>query len=234
MRLTGGNVAVRGAPSAWLNTWTAMHIGGTGSLAGIITPAVGGAAELANNLYLDNAGWKYIVADYGSMFEQYNGAFTFYGAVAGGAPGAAATLLTRMTISNTGLVGIGRTSTTHLLEVNGNIFANGGGGSGQYGQIHLYDFQTNYTNRIDCIHGSLSFYTGTGPTLGMTLDLTQNLTVAGGFGCNGASAQSAYASGGAVYPGFGTVGAASSADWTAFVTLVANMRTALVNNGIMS
>jgi hypothetical protein len=54
------------------------------------------------------------------------------------------------------------------------------------------------------------------------------------FGCNSATPQAAYASGGAVSPGAGSYGASSAANFAALATLVANIRTALVNNGIMS
>jgi hypothetical protein len=59
--------------------------------------------------------------------------------------------------------------------------------------------------------------------------------VAGGFGCNAAAPQAAYASGGALA---GTADATWSANevtmLNAVKTLINNIRTALVNNGIMS
>jgi hypothetical protein len=57
------------------------------------------------------------------------------------------------------------------------------------------------------------------------------------FGCNGATAQTAYASGGAA-PAGGTGATAGAYDTAAhrdsLITLVNKIRTALVNNGIMS
>ena len=56
----------------------------------------------------------------------------------------------------------------------------------------------------------------------------------GAFGCNNATPQTAYASGGAVTTAAGTYGFASDAQRDSLTTLVANIRAALVANGIMS
>jgi hypothetical protein len=61
-----------------------------------------------------------------------------------------------------------------------------------------------------------------------------NTQVVNAFGCNSKAPQGAFASGGAVAPGAGAFGASSAANFAALVTLVSNIRTALVNNGIMS
>jgi hypothetical protein len=68
----------------------------------------------------------------------------------------------------------------------------------------------------------------------MTLSAAGGLAPLGGFGCNTKLAQGAYASGGAVAPGAGAYGASSAANFAALATLVANIRLALVANGIMS
>lgn len=91
--------------------------------------------------------------------------------------------------------------------------------------------------------GALQFLVANAGTLNsqMTLDqngvlLTTQLGLTGAFGCNGAGRQASYASGGAAggtatSGGFGFV---SAAEMNAFVALLANVRTALVNNGICS
>jgi hypothetical protein len=66
------------------------------------------------------------------------------------------------------------------------------------------------------------------------MTLTGGLTVTVGFGCNGKTAQTAYASGGAVTPGAGAFGFSSAANAAALATLVTNIRAALVAAGIMS
>jgi len=80
---------------------------------------------------------------------------------------------------------------------------------------------------------ALGFAVGTDtPTI--LIDGNQYVTVASRFGCNGATAQTAYASGGAVVPGAGAFGFDSAAHAAALATLVTNIRAALVANGIMS
>jgi len=76
---------------------------------------------------------------------------------------------------------------------------------------------------------SAGYITFTQATSGMSMP---NLTVAGAFGCNGAAAQPVYVSSGPVAPGAGTYGASSGANWSAFVTLVQEIRAALIANGI--
>jgi len=59
-------------------------------------------------------------------------------------------------------------------------------------------------------------------------------TITGAFGCNGKTAQTAYASGGAVTTSAGTYGFSSDTERANLTALVANIRAALVANGIMS
>jgi hypothetical protein len=63
---------------------------------------------------------------------------------------------------------------------------------------------------------------------------TTSITAGTGFGCNGAAAQTAYASGGTVSTTAGLFGFGSDVERAALTTLVANIRLALVANGIMS
>jgi hypothetical protein len=77
----------------------------------------------------------------------------------------------------------------------------------------------------------------TAVALAATFGQDQSLTVVGAFGCNAATARTALASGGAA-PAGGTGATAGAYDTAAhrdsLITLVNNIRTALVNNGIMS
>jgi hypothetical protein len=75
---------------------------------------------------------------------------------------------------------------------------------------------------------------GIGMTPTYTLDIAGNLRCSTGFGCNSKTPQTAYASGGDITPGAGAYGADSAVNFAAMVTLVKNMRAALVANGIMS
>jgi hypothetical protein len=105
----------------------------------------------------------------------------------------------RLIITGGGNVGIGTTSPSAKLSINGGLHV---GGDSDPGDNNLL---------VD----------GTG-------------TITGAFACNGATARTAYASGGAVTTSAGTYGFASDAERASLTTLVANIRTALVNNGIMS
>lgn len=79
-----------------------------------------------------------------------------------------------------------------------------------------------------------NFVTITGGTVSGLSSLQAN----GAFGCNSAAAQAAYASGGAVSSTGSTnvspYGYTTAAQANAIVTLVNNIRTALVSNGIMT
>ena len=64
---------------------------------------------------------------------------------------------------------------------------------------------------------------------------TGAVTVYGGFGCNGQTAQTAYASGGALAAyAAGANGLSSGAEMSALHAMVVSIRAALVANGIMS
>lgn len=75
-------------------------------------------------------------------------------------------------------------------------------------------------------------------TSGGTGTFTGTMAISGAFGCNGASAQTAYASGGAVAATGSTnaapYGYTTAAQADGIVTLLNNIRAALVANGIMS
>jgi hypothetical protein len=82
-------------------------------------------------------------------------------------------------------------------------------------------------------HGFYSGNCGSGSSLRISIGET-GVIITGPFSCNNATPQTAYASGGAVSPGAGAYGASSAANFAALATLVANIRTALVANGIMT
>jgi hypothetical protein len=99
---------------------------------------------------------------------------------------------------------------------------------------------TNYAIRTN---GGLHLFSGAvtigsgGAAITGNSTVTGSLAVSTGFGANGATPQTAYASGGAA-PAGGTGATAGAYDTSAhrdaLITLVNNMRTALVNAGIMS
>jgi hypothetical protein len=78
-------------------------------------------------------------------------------------------------------------------------------------------------------------YLATNNTIRMTIAAGGGVTIAGAFGCNGTVAQTAYVVGGAAAAGgTGATGGAydTAAHRDALITLVNNIRTALINNGI--
>jgi len=90
------------------------------------------------------------------------------------------------------------------------------------------------SNYITGVMDSTAFiYVGWSEGLRITSPKTK---LSGEFSCNNATTQSSYYSGGAAWPvgtNTNSWGADSSADFASLVTLVNNIRTALVNNGIM-
>lgn len=100
-----------------------------------------------------------------------------------------------------------------------------------------FQIATNFDNVTDATRNSnVVISLAAAGTFGATLTLNgRAVTVAGAFGCNGATAQTAYASGGALAAyGAGANGLDSGANMAALHALVVAMRAALVANGIMS
>ncbi len=164
--------------------------------------------------------------------------------LAGGLSVGTYTAVTAGQVAVSGSLGIGASPTMHL-DVNGvdgvvsYITTRLSGAASGYGSFiqftdgvtYNYSFGTNTNGDFAWWAGR---YGGNAGTQEMLLTQAGALTVLGGFGVNAAAAQAKYASGGAVAPGAGAFGASSAVNFAALVTLVSNMRTALVNNGIMS
>ena len=97
---------------------------------------------------------------------------------------------------------------------------------------------TGWADTANHFPGYLEFHTavdGGALTNRLTIAAAGEVTVAGAFGINGAAAQAAYASGGALAAyGTGAFGLDSGANMSALHALVVKIRAALVANGIMS
>ena len=97
---------------------------------------------------------------------------------------------------------------------------------------------TGWADTANHFPGYLEFHTavdGGALTNRLTIAAAGEVTVAGAFGINGAAAQAAYASGGALAAyGTGAFGFDSDAHASALHAMVVSIRAALVANGIMS
>ena len=111
------------------------------------------------------------------------------------------------------------------------LLKSGGTMTGPLIESDTTDASSSTTGSIKTAGGmgiAKKLYVGTSCTIGTSL------TVTTGFGCNGQTPQTAYASGGAPTVSSGSAGFATNGDHLAFVQLVTNIRAALVANGIMS
>ena len=105
------NVGIGVTPESW-DTYTALQIGGMGSLFGY-TASAGSDFSLANNMYY-NSGYKYIVTDEASQYQQVNGKHVFFVAPSGTAD-SAISWTNAMTIDNSGHLIIAKTSTNSAV-----------------------------------------------------------------------------------------------------------------------
>ena len=120
---------------------------------------------------------------------------------------------------------------TPALSMGAYIFVLQNGATGTYVPADM----RFVTYGAEAAHYALTLTTSGGAHVGGSTDVEDNaLLVDGKFGCNAKAVQGAYASGGAVAPGAGAYGASSAANFAALATLVANIRLALVADGIMS
>jgi len=141
-------------------------------------------------------------------------------------------------ISNDGQIVSVSADTTHTVR----LLATNTNATMGTSSNHDFEIQSNSISRwvVKAAGHLVAFVDNTydigaaGATRPKDLYLAGKATVGGAFGCNTKAAQTAFASGGAVVPGAGAFGASSAALFANFVTLVTNIRLALVANGIMS
>jgi hypothetical protein len=123
MRLDGnGNLGLGVTPSAWYSNSKALQVG---AAANIWASTSSSNAAFSTNEYLDStATAKYIISSYATRYQQYNGAHQWYTAPTGTA-GAAITFTQAMTLDASGNLGIGTSSLSYKLDVNGTTFIRG-------------------------------------------------------------------------------------------------------------
>ena len=151
------NVGIGVTPSAWNTNWTALQIGGMGSISSYGTSGDTTGLILSSNAYLNTSGaWSHIGADQAAMIDSTDGKWTFKtGGSSAGTTGSAISWTTAMTISNAGKVGLGTVnpdSNIHVIGTGRNV-------------LKITD-ASNYTMEIGRLgsSGEVGFITTTGTT----------------------------------------------------------------------
>lgn len=256
--LTGNNVGIKTADiEAWQAAYGAIEFYQSAIMFGLGNNLL----DIMSNAYYDGA-FKYKANGFATLYQSLTGGHTFKVAASGLAD-AAITFIDALAVGATGGVHVGGTSDPgdNNLLVDGTLAsasathtaadaAVGLRVAGATGKLRIIGYQdATYGVFIDAVNAAegayipLSLYT-TGPVLipggglhvGGTSDPGNDaLLVDGKFGCNGATAQTAYASGGALAAyGAGANGLDSGANMSALHAMVVKIRAALVANGIMS
>lgn len=119
-------------PSSWDSNYRALQIGPEGSLNADV---IGAGISMSHNVYYDS-GQKYIQNDWASMYTQSFGRHRWYSAGIG-IPGNAVSFTEVMTITNGGNVGIGTSSPTTKLEVQGTLLLGRQNNSSEGAEIQL-------------------------------------------------------------------------------------------------
>jgi hypothetical protein len=102
-----GSMGIGVTPEAWLDSQTALQVGGTGVITSSTTAAAGSDTHYGQNAYLNTSGaWVYQVTDQASVMSQNDGQFRFRVAASGSAD-AAVSWTNVMTIANNGQLSFG-------------------------------------------------------------------------------------------------------------------------------
>jgi hypothetical protein len=121
MRLdSSGNLGLGGTPSAWQSTsYKVLQIGATTS----IFNDGGAYTQYINNAYIDSAyAWRYQTTSFATRHDTYNGQQRWFTAPSGTA-GNTVTWTQAMTLDADGRLGVGVTSPSYKLQVDGTIAA---------------------------------------------------------------------------------------------------------------
>jgi len=112
------NVGVGVTPSAWDSTYKAIQVGARSMFFGI-----GSEANMANNAFY-SAGYKYVATSAAGLYTIDANVHKWYNAASGTA-GNPISFTQAMTLDASGRLGIGTTSPSEKLQVNGNIRVEG-------------------------------------------------------------------------------------------------------------
>jgi hypothetical protein len=118
MRLdSSGNLGLGVTPSAWSSSYKTLQVNNRASFVG----QTNGPTYVGNNWYNDGAN-KYLGSDLAALYGQLNGTHLWFNAPSGTA-GNAITFTQAMTLDASGNLGVGTTSPTQKLDVNGQFRA---------------------------------------------------------------------------------------------------------------
>jgi hypothetical protein len=186
MRLdASGNLGLGVTPSAWGTSFSqkALQVGSVAALSCIDASTGNRQVNLINNAYFDNSTYRYITSDFASFYQQIGGVHK-WSVVASGTAGDAITFSESMRISNAGNVGIGISSPTLKLDVQGSQRTFSTSASTVYNlfQNSLSNLAVGVlstgTGYIDMVNNyPLAFYTN--DTERMRIDSSGNLLVGG-------------------------------------------------------
>lgn len=181
MRLdASGNLGLGVVPSAWASTWKAIQVQNAAfaSLSSLY-------AFVGQNWYNDGAS-KFLANGRASLYQQYDGVHSwYYTASNSSGAGAAITFTQAMTLDASGRLGIGTTSPTEFLQVNGAVRITGAITNNTTGGILAYQGSGNTLLGawgVDAsTRGFITFYlansTGTTGSEFMRLNSTGNLLI---------------------------------------------------------
>lgn len=116
---SAGNLGLEVTPQTWRSTYSAMQIGGMGSLDAVTSPSAGNVIDVSNNSYINASNaFTYIHSDYATVYRQGSGNHIWYNAPSGTADNPI-TLTQAMTLDSSGRLGIGVTSPVYALQIGG-------------------------------------------------------------------------------------------------------------------
>jgi hypothetical protein len=134
-----GNLGLGVTPSAWASIFRTEQIGNNGGFLASRTDGIN-QIQFGVNAYYDGTNWIYTTNEYASRYYQANGVHSWSNAPSGTA-GNTITFTQAMTLTASGSLGIGTSSPSYLLDVNGTgrfsnllttAYANTGSSMGQF------------------------------------------------------------------------------------------------------
>jgi hypothetical protein len=182
------------SPEAWHTNYSALQVGGTGSIYSTTTEAVGNSLQIGQNVYINTSNqFARYLNDEATRYVQSNGTHSFGVAVAGTAD-TSFSFTEALTIANDANVGIGVSSLENwqsgwrALQIGGNaaLFAHATPAASRHLYLtnNLYHdgsfktISTDESNAIAMLHGTFVFKVGALASLDSTPTFTDALTIA--------------------------------------------------------